>query len=143
MADDPTVTSGWGDLGAADPPPADPPAAAPAEAPADPAPADPWALRRMHLGEAEVRDRFLIPGEPSGLVVPVAVYSRTRSGPTAFGLFGRIALSLLVVGLAMALLNPLTILGLGIVVPMLLRGLWHRERIPMPLLRDQSSRPRY
>lgn len=71
------------------------------------------------------------------------VHSRTRPGPTAFGLLGRVVLTVVVVGVALLVLNAVTLLGLVIVVPVLLHGIWHRERQPTPVLRDQRSRPRY
>lgn len=104
---------------------------------------DPDAMRRLRLGLGGAGDTFLSAPPGTQQVIAVLVHSRTRSGPTAFGLLGRVVLTVVVVGVALLTVNAVTVLGLVIVVPVLLRGIWHRERQPTPALRDQRSRPRY
>jgi hypothetical protein len=100
------------------------------------------ALRRLRLGQGRGEDLFLSAVEPLARVVPVRSYSRWRSGPTAFGPVGRVVATLLVLGAAWLVLNPLTALVLAPLVLLVLRGIWHRELQPLPVLRDQRLGPR-
>jgi hypothetical protein len=62
-------------------------------------------------------------------------YSRTRAGVTSFGLLGRIVITLLALLMLgfFALNLPFGALGMGlwvfVVLPMLMRDVWKRERI--------------
>lgn len=62
-------------------------------------------------------------------------YSRTKAGVTSFGLFGRIVITLLALLMLgfFALNLPFGALGMGlwvfVVLPMLMRDVWKRERI--------------
>jgi Na+/citrate or Na+/malate symporter len=62
-------------------------------------------------------------------------WSRTRAGVTSFGLFGRIVITVIaVLMLGIFAMNlPFGLVGIGlwlfVVLPMLLRDVWKRERI--------------
>ncbi|HEY5186510.1 MAG TPA: hypothetical protein VIM19_16775 [Actinomycetes bacterium] len=62
-------------------------------------------------------------------------YSRTRAGVTSFGLVGRLVITLLALLMLgfFALNLPFGLLGIGlwvfVVLPMLMRDVWKRERI--------------
>ena len=62
-------------------------------------------------------------------------YSRTKAGVTSFGLFGRLVITVLAVLMlgVFAMNLPFGLVGIGlwvfVVLPMLLRDVWKRERI--------------
>lgn len=115
--------------------------------------ADGWALssealRRLRLGEGRAEDAFLPPPVRSAPVVTsVGQYSRIRGGVTSFGPLGRVVATglvvLVLVGAYAWCRNGVLMLLFLPVVVVLLRDIWHPERLaPAIVVEDHGVDPR-
>ena len=108
----------------------------------------PEALRRLRLGEGQALDAFLPPPTASlPVVTSVGTFSRVRGGATSFGPVGRLVATgvvvLLQVGAYAWCRNGVLMLLFAPAVFVLLREIWHLERLaPAILVEDHGADPR-